>query len=270
MAPTDDVGPTLNGRPSISTAASPAGLALSIDDVGDLGELPPGQVARGRRAGVIERRHRNHRQTHRLGVQRHLDDDAVDPGAREDQECVAGVELDLLQNDPPEPVDLLEEHGLAQAVWSDDPDVVRDRELGDRVKAGEAADPREHLLGIHPRVTGAEYVHEPVRGDRPGKEVGRLLDGIQLRRLESVEHGSCLAEPPSRGIGSGLDGHLGSSEIGAGHASMSRDAAMRSDDGIGPSVGCRSDGAPAHASRTRRSSRKRERSPRSRRCDSSM
>jgi len=180
------------------------------------------------------------------------------------------VELDLLQDDPPEPVDLLEEHGLTQTVWSDHADVVRDGELGDRVKTGEAADPGEHLLGVHPRMTGAEDMHEPVGGDRPGKEIGRLLDRIELRRLESVEHGTRLAEPPSCGVGSGLDGHLGSSDIGAGHASMSREAAMRSDDGVGASVGCRSNGAPAHASRTRRSSRKRERSPRSRRCESSM
>ena len=90
------------------------------------------------------------------------------------------MDLELLQDDAREAGHLLEVHGLAQAVGADDADVVAEGQLGDRVEARVGADAREHLLGVHARVAGAEDVHEAVGGDGVGEDGAGRVDGRYL------------------------------------------------------------------------------------------
>ena len=112
---------------------------------------------------------------------------------------IAGVDLELLQDDAREPGHLLEIEGLPQAVGPDDADVVGERQLGDGVEARVGADAREHLLGVHARVARAEDVHQPsVAGDGVGEDGAGLLDGRCLGAGHLLEHISSGGQPAIR------------------------------------------------------------------------
>ena len=109
-----------------------------------------------------------------------LDGDDVATAGGNDEGGVGLGEVVVAQDALGQAVGVLEKHRLPLAIGTDDLVVKRERQLDDRVEAGERPVAGPHFLDHDPAVPGAKQVNHAPGEDAPGKPLGGLLDGIDL------------------------------------------------------------------------------------------
>ena len=95
---------------------------------------------------------------------------------------------------------MLEKHGLALAVGTNDHVVKSEREFDDRVEAGKTAVARKHLFHKNARMAGAKHVHKAAASNGTGAQFGGTFNRAHLAALDTFEDGLGLANVFESGI----------------------------------------------------------------------
>ena len=109
-----------------------------------------------------------------------------------------GRQIEVAQNAFGQPADILQEHRLPLAVRADDQVMKAQRQLDDRIEAGERAVARPHFLDQNPAVARAEQMDHAPGQNRFREPIGRLLNGRLLLLYDGEQFTAFLQVPRSR------------------------------------------------------------------------
>lgn len=111
-----------------------------------------------------------------LKLLRHFDWNDVATAGGNDERRIFGREREVAEDAFGEAADVLEIHGLALAVGSDDEVVEREGKFDDRIEAGEGTVPRPYFFNHDARMAGAEDVNHAASENGFGEPSGGFAD----------------------------------------------------------------------------------------------